>query len=700
MLELIVLSLGLSCVTAVASLILGKARAASKTVACVGGMAAAAAGAAGGIMALFGPAVYVSLPGPMPFTDFTLLLNPLAGLLVAVIAVLAFAAWLYGLSYFDEYYDKGIGVIGFFMNLFIASMDLVILVDNAFWFLVFFELMSLTSYVLVIIDQTEKSLRGGFLYLVMAHIGFLMIALSFFTMAVSAGSLEFMDYRTCAFAPATATIAFVLAFFGFGAKAGMVPFHSWLPQAHPAAPSNVSALMSGGMIKIGIFGMLKVCFDLLGATGGQVGWGVLVIVIGAASSVLGVVYALGEHDLKSLLAYHSVENIGIILLGVGTGIYGWAAGLPWVAGIGLLAGLYHLVNHAMFKGLLFLGAGSVLHATGTRNMEVLGGLARLMPWTAACFLVGSLAISAIPPLNGFVSEWFTYQGLIGAAMEGDLFLRIVFAFAVVALAITGALAVTCFVKAFGVTFLAAPRSQAAADAHESPAPMTAAMVLLTIACVALGLGAAAVTPVVNAIGASLTLAPELPATAGLELVSLGTASVVSPLILAVLMAVVIGACALVRNAANRRAGFKEDPAPWQCGYEPDLSMEVLASTVGANVRAFMGPLYGIRHAVNRAGQAVARLLERALSSSEDAPASAAPAAAGAGAEGSSRYERDLRHGIAPAEEAPSALSTSVLSAVASVGRWFSRLESGDFRTYIVYIVGALVFFLALIILVR
>ena len=443
MLELIVLSLGLSCVTAVASLILGKARAASKTVACVGGMAAAVAGAAGGIMALFGPAVYVSLPGPMPFTDFTLLLNPLAGLLVAVIAVLAFAAWLYGLSYFDEYYDKGIGVIGFFMNLFIASMDLVILVDNAFWFLVFFELMSLTSYVLVIIDQTEKSLRGGFLYLVMAHIGFLMIALSFFTMAVSAGSLEFMDYRTCAFAPATATIAFVLAFFGFGAKAGMVPFHSWLPQAHPAAPSNVSALMSGGMIKIGIFGMLKVCFDLLGATGGQVGWGVLVIVIGAASSVLGVVYALGEHDLKSLLAYHSVENIGIILLGVGTGIYGWAAGLPWVAGIGLLAGLYHLVNHAMFKGLLFLGAGSVLHATGTRNMEVLGGLARLMPWTAACFLVGSLAISAIPPLNGFVSEWFTYQGLIGAAMEGDLFLRIVFAFAVVALAITGALAVTC-----------------------------------------------------------------------------------------------------------------------------------------------------------------------------------------------------------------------------------------------------------------
>ena len=248
--------------------------------------------------------------------------------------------------------------------------------------------------------------------------------------------------------------------------------------------------MSGGMIKIGIFGICKVCFDLLGAAGGEVGWGVLVIVIGAVSSVLGVVYALGEHDLKSLLAYHSVENIGIILLGVGVGIYGWAADLPWLAAIGLLAGLYHLVNHAMFKGLLFLGAGSVLHATGTRNMEVLGGLAKVMPITAVCFLIGSLAISAIPPLNGFVSEWFTYQGLIGAAMDGGIFMRIVFAFAVVALAITGALAVTCFVKAFGVTFLARPRSEAAEHAHEVPAPMTIAMVILTVACIALGLGAA------------------------------------------------------------------------------------------------------------------------------------------------------------------------------------------------------------------
>ena len=696
MLELILLSLGLSCATGVLSLVTSKARAASKTIACVGGMGAAALSFAGGVGALFQTATYASWIGPMPFTNFTLLLNPLAGLLIAVIAALAFVAWLYGLSYFDEYYEAGIGVIGFFMNLFIASMNLVILADNAFWFLVFFELMSLTSYVLVIIDRTEASLKGGFLYLIMAHIGCLMIACSFFAMASATGSLEFEAFRTHAFAPGIATLAFALAFFGFGAKAGMVPFHSWLPQAHPAAPSNVSALMSGGMIKIGIFGICKVCFDLLGAAGGEVGWGVLVIVIGAVSSVLGVVYALGEHDLKSLLAYHSVENIGIILLGVGVGIYGWAADLPWLAAIGLLAGLYHLVNHAMFKGLLFLGAGSVLHATGTRNMEVLGGLAKAMPITAVCFLIGSLAISAIPPLNGFVSEWFTYQGLIGAAMDGGIFMRIVFAFAVVALAVTGALAVTCFVKAFGVTFLARPRSEAAEHAHEVPAPMTIAMVVLTVACIALGLGAAWVAPVISSIASSMLAAPSLPVVEGATLVSLDTVSVVSPLIMAALMAVVIALCALVRNAANRKAGMKSDPSTWACGYEADLSMETLASTVGANVKTFMGPLYALRYGVNRAGQAVARLIARALESdAEEAPA--APVATGAAA---SRYDRDRTVGIAPAERHAPALSNSVLSIVSDVGAWFGRMESGDFRTYIVYIVGALVFFLALIILVR
>ncbi len=696
MLQFILFSLGLSCVTGVFSLITSKAHAVSKVIACVGGMGSAILGFAGGASALFLPATYGSWAGPMPFTDFTLLLNPLAGLIIAVIAALAFVAWLYGFSYFDEYYDKGIGVIGFFMNLFIASMYLVVLSDNAFWFLVFFELMSLTSYVLVIIDQTEKSLRGGFLYLIMAHIGFLMIALSFFAMASATGSLEFEAYRTFSFVPEIATVAFVLAFLGFGAKAGMVPFHSWLPQAHPAAPSNVSALMSGGMIKIGIFGICKVCFDLLGVGGPEISWGILVIVIGAISSVLGVVYALGEHDLKSLLAYHSVENIGIILLGVGVGIYGVAADLPWLAGIGLLAGLYHLVNHAMFKGLLFLGAGSVLHSTGTRNMEELGGLARLMPWTAVCFLMGSLAISAIPPLNGFVSEWFTYQGLIGGAMDGDILMRIVFAFAVICLAITGALAVTCFVKAFGVTFLAKPRSAAAEDAKEVPAPMVISMVLLTVVCVLLGLGAAWFAPLMSSVASTMLASPEVFVTEGAVLVSTDTFSVVSPLVLFVLMAIIIATCVLVRNVANRKAGMKNDPKPWACGYDPDLTMETLASTVGANVRNFMDPLYAIRQGVNRAGQWIACFVSKVLAGGKEQSI----AAETIDSPPVSRYDADRSAGIAPAREQAPALSYSMLDIVRSIGTWFGKMESGDFRTYIVYIVGALIFFLALIILVR
>lgn len=251
MLELLLVSVGLSAAGAVLSLLLSRSAAAAKVVACLFGMVASLASLGSGLMSITSPELLVSISGIVPFANLTLLFNPLAGLLVSVISVLAFVAWLYGLSYFNEYYDKGMGSIGFFMNLFVASMLFVILSDNAFWFLVFFELMSLTSYFLVIVEQKPASVRGGFLYLIMAHIGFLMITISYLIMAQATGSLEFSAWRATAFDPTVATIVFTLAFFGFGAKAGIVPFHSWLPQAHPAAPSNVSALMSGGMIKIG-----------------------------------------------------------------------------------------------------------------------------------------------------------------------------------------------------------------------------------------------------------------------------------------------------------------------------------------------------------------------------------------------------------------------------------------------------------------
>lgn len=491
---LFIASLAVSCIGALASVLLIKADNAAKTAGCLIGAVAAVLSFVAGIQAVLGDVTSVDTIVFFPFAHFQLLLNQLSGLFVALISVLAFAGSIYGLNYFDEYPGKK-GRAGFFFNTFVASMMLVITADNVFWFLVAFELMSLTSYFLVVIEENENSIHGGWLYFVIAHVGFVLIMASFLTMTnFAGGSFAFADFRATQFSPAVASVCFVLAFFGFGAKAGIIPLHGWLPKAHPEAPSNVSALMSGGMIKIGIFGILKVGLDLLSASGVQVWWGLTVMVFGAISSVLGVAFALQEHDIKRLLAYHSVENIGIILLGVGASMAAMALNSVGIAVLALMAALYHTFNHAMFKGELFLGAGALLYSTGTRNMEKMGGLFRRMPATAICFLVGALAISAIPPFNGFVSEWFTYQSLFNAAMQGDKAVMIVAVFAAVALAITGALAVTCFVKAYGVSFASAPRSEAAANAKEVPAPMVFAQGLLAAICVVLGIGAPVIAP--------------------------------------------------------------------------------------------------------------------------------------------------------------------------------------------------------------
>lgn len=387
---LFIASLAVSCIGALASVLLIKADNAAKTAGCLIGAVAAVLSFVAGIQAVLGDVTSVDTIVFFPFAHFQLLLNQLSGLFVALISVLAFAGSIYGLNYFDEYPGKK-GRAGFFFNTFVASMMLVITADNVFWFLVAFELMSLTSYFLVVIEENENSIHGGWLYFVIAHVGFVLIMASFLTMTnFAGGSFAFADFRATQFSPAVASVCFVLAFFGFGAKAGIIPLHGWLPKAHPEAPSNVSALMSGGMIKIGIFGILKVGLDLLSASGVQVWWGLMVMVFGAISSVLGVAFALQEHDIKRLLAYHSVENIGIILLGVGASMAAMALNSVGIAVLALMAALYHTFNHAMFKGELFLGAGALLFSTGTRNMEKMGGLFRRMPATAICFLVGAL----------------------------------------------------------------------------------------------------------------------------------------------------------------------------------------------------------------------------------------------------------------------------------------------------------------------
>lgn len=668
--DMLLVSTVVSIVGAIVALCLSKAENTAKVVACLFGIVAACCSIIAGATGIFGAEQFICFATPFNFANFTLLINPLSGLLLVAINILALVAWIYGLAYFDEYKGMGLGAIGFFMNLFVASMNMVLTVDNAFWFLVFFELMSLTSYFLVIVEQKPQSIKGGFLYFIMAHVGFFMIMLSYLIMAANTGSFEFATFRATQFSPAIASLCFILAFCGFGCKAGMFPFHSWLPQAHPAAPSNVSALMSGGMIKIGIFGIVKVGLDLLGSCEVQLWWGLVILVIGALSSVLGVAYALGEHDIKKLLAYHSVENIGIILLGIAIGYMGMALNQPVIAVLGIMAGLYHVLNHAMFKGLLFLGAGSVLYTTGSRNMEIMGGLARVMPATAMCFLIGSLAISAIPPLNGFVSEWFIYQSMFSVAITGDIIVRFFAAFAAVSLAITGALAVTCFVKAYGVTFLGAPRSEAAANAKEVPVSMRIGMIILAVMCVCLGIGAPWVAPVMQNIAAATTGQAAIAVASGLDIANPAIGSVVSTPMLAILLI----ACVLVPVAARSlfsKGGVATDRDPWACGYALDPEMPVVATTFAAEVKMFLKPIYAAREAVvSTAGS----------------------------------FQAMFGNVVSGAAKAETVGDKYVVAGTASFVNWISKqvqkIEGGNFRVYIIYIVVALMFFLALAVLMK
>jgi len=395
-------------------------------------------------------------------------------------------------------------------------MLLVLLAGSVFTFLLAWEVMSLLSFFLVLYDHEEAAVRrAGYVYLVMTHAGTAFILGAFLVLAGHAGSFEFAGIRAAVGSTAASdgtaawrVAVFLMALIGFGTKAGVIPLHVWLPRAHPAAPTHVSALMSGVMVKTGIYGLVRIAWDFLGAGGsgdrsggaglGLPAWaGGLLLAIGLVSAVLGVLYALMEHDLKKLLAYHTVENIGIIVIGLGASALLAAMGAPAAAAVALGAALFHTLNHAVFKSLLFLGAGAVLQGAHTRDLEEMGGLIRRMPWTAVTFLVGSAAISALPPLNGFASEWLTFQSLVALATQlparpENAWLAPAGIAAAAALGLTGALAAACFVKAFGGAFLALPRSHHAEAAQEVPASMRWAMVALASACVALGLVAGVV----------------------------------------------------------------------------------------------------------------------------------------------------------------------------------------------------------------
>ncbi|MFQ5658843.1 MAG: hydrogenase 4 subunit B [Gammaproteobacteria bacterium] len=434
-----------------------------------------------------GPGFSEHLPFGLPWLQWHLRLDSLAGFFLGVIGIITVAVSLYAPDYVREYIhsDYSLSVLGFTTGLFITGMQGVVLADDAYAFMVAWELMSVSSYFLVAYEHQESAnRRAAILYLLMAQLGALLILLSFGVLAAFAGDFTFEAMRDTQLTPFWAATAFGLALIGFGTKAGIVPLHVWLPEAHPVAPSHISALMSGVMLKVAVYGFIRASFDLIGEF--HWGWGVVLLGIGSITALYGVLYALMQHDLKRLLAYHSVENIGIIYIGLGLSMIFFSIGLPAFGALGLIAALYHTLNHALFKSLLFLGAGAVLQRAHERNLERMGGLIHYMPWTALFFLIGCISISALPPFNGFVSEWLTFQTALQASGLESGVLRALIPITAAMLALTGALAATCFVKVYGIAFLGQPRTRNVRQAEKASVGMNTAQGLLAFLCLLFG----------------------------------------------------------------------------------------------------------------------------------------------------------------------------------------------------------------------
>jgi hydrogenase-4 component B len=439
--------------------------------------------------------------------ELAIRVDALAAIFLVPLFVVAPLGSIYGLEYWPqrERVDSG-RKLRLFYGLMTAGIALLLVAHNAVLFLVGWETMALAAFFCITTaDEHEAVRQSGYVYLVATRIGTLSLLAMFAVLHATTGSWDFAPPGHPLPASA-ATGVFLLALLGFGLKAGLMPLHVWLPGAHANAPSHVSALMSGVLIKTGIYGIARVCsfFDHP-----PLGWGVALLVGGSVSGILGVAFAIGQHDLKRLLAYHSVENIGIIAMGLGVAMVGRATGSPRLVVLGLAGGFLHVWNHALFKALLFLSAGSVLHGTGTREIDQLGGLARRMPRTAFAFVFGAIAICGLPPLNGFVSELLVYLGLLHTMTEDRLW--VVGAVGAPALALVGALAVACFVKAYGAVFLGQPRSERVARAHEPGLAMVAPTAVLGLACAFIGLAPMAIAPFIES--ATAAWAPDLAAVA-------------------------------------------------------------------------------------------------------------------------------------------------------------------------------------------
>ncbi len=600
--------------------------------------------------------VVTMLPFPWPSVGNSFIgLDALSAFFLVPIFLVGGLGSVYGLGYWSVREKPRSGpTVRAFWGCIVAGMALLVTARHAMAFLFGWETMALSAFFLVSAENEHGETRkAGFIYLVATHLGTLSLFALFATWRWATGSFDLVPLATGAAPAGVANLLFLLGLLGFGMKAGIMPLHFWLPGAHANAPSHVSALLSGVMIKMGIYGIIRM-LTLMPA--GPAFWGVLILVLGAISGLLGVIYALGQHDLKRLLAYHSIENIGIILMGLGVAMLGRALGQPVWFALGMAGSLLHVWNHSLFKSLLFLGAGSVARSTGTRQIDTLGGLARSMPWTAALFLVGAAAICGLPPLNGFISEFLIYLGLLRpltVAGSGGAAL----AFAAPVLAMIGALAVACFIKVYGVAFLGNPRTASAARATESPWSMRLPMLVLAGACLTIGLAPGLVVPALERAGA--VIGPDIAARAGplSALVPLGSLSVMAALLLG------LSAVAAMTLSASVRAGRRA--LTWDCGYA--------------------GPTGRMQYTASSFAQGIVRLFGAVLR-----PDTRRPLLQGA-FPGRTSMHSHVADGVLDGWLLPSALR------VQGRFRWFHRFQQGLTQHYVLFIVLALVLLLGTLI---
>ena len=589
-------------------------------------------------------------------------IDGLSAWFLLVLSALAAPIALFSIGYARSHpLDERSVFFGAAFNVLVGAVETVFVAADALTFLFAWELMTLATAALVATEHEQRvARRAAYLYLVMSHLGTGLLIAAFFTLASASASLSFATQLAGnVVSGSTRDAVFLLFFLGFGVKAGIIPLHIWLPEAHPAAPSSVSALMSGVLIKTGIYGLMR--FGAFGLGLPRLSWGVLVLTIGGLSALLGVLYALMQHDIKRLLAYHSIENIGIILLGLGAGMIALASGHPALAAVGVAAGLYHVLNHAVFKALLFLSAGSVVAATGTKQIEQFGGLLRRMPWTGAYFLLGALAISGLPPLNGFASEWLAFQALLyGFTASAEPLVHFLFPVAGALLALTSALAAACFVKAFGITFLALPRSQAAAVAVEVPPVMLWPQAFLAVSCVVLGVFPGAIVATLRVVMASMPgLDPAVQLARG-PLAMTATApaaAAIAPAVLAAVLVVALGvAAAIVLLTPDAGAQWRLVPT-WGCGGLLTASAEYTAT-------AFSKPLMMVFRAIYRPTREVEAL-----------------------AKGSPYFPHEIRYRVEIEPTFERYVYEPVANSVFRVAERLKILQAGSLHAYLGYVIA-------------